>query len=81
MKSVAYTLGAKEEFSARLFESFFSLSQSNRLFPLIWFQAAPAVFYLSVEFVEDLIVVEDHWADWGFSLQKGFLPIKAVIEK
>ena len=60
MKSIGYPLGAKEEFAARFFESFFSLSQSNRLFSLIYFQSAPAVLYLSIDFVEDLIVVEDH---------------------
>ena len=58
MKSVGYPLGAKE--FAAIFRVVFSLSQSNRLFSLICFQAAPAVLYLSVEFVEDLIVVEDH---------------------
>ena len=58
MKSVGYPLSAKEEFAARFFR--FLFSQSNRLFSLICFQAAPVVLYLSVEVVEDLIVVEDH---------------------
>ena len=60
MKSVDYPLGAKEELAARFFELFFLSSQSNRLFALICFPAAPAVLNLLVEFVEDLIVVEDH---------------------
>ena len=51
-----------ERIHREIFRVVFSLSQSNRLFSLVWFPAAPAVLYLSVEFVEDLIVV-DHWAD------------------
>ena len=51
-----------ERIRLEIFLVVFSLSQINRLFSLICFQAAPAVLYLWVEFVEDLIVV-DHWTD------------------
>ena len=37
-------------------------------FRILCFQAAPAVLYFSFEFVEDLIVVEDHWADSTLAL-------------
>ena len=57
------SFGCQGRIRRETFRVVFSLSQSNRLFSLICFQAAPAVLYLSVEFVEDLIVVEDHWAD------------------
>ena len=59
MKSVGYP-GCKRRIRREIFRVVFSLSQSNRLFSLICFLAEPAVLYLSVEFVEDLIVVEDH---------------------
>ena len=54
------SFGCERRIRREIFRVVFSLSQSNRLFSLTCFQAAPAVLYLSVEFVEDLIVVEDH---------------------
>ena len=42
-------------------------------FRILCFQPALVVFYLSVEFVEDLIVVEDHWADSTLALVHFYL--------
>ena len=57
------SFGCERRIRREIFRVVFSLSQSNRLFSLICFQVALAVSYSSVEFVEDLIIVEDHWAD------------------
>ena len=56
-------LWVRKKNSPRELLSRFFISQNNRLFSLICFQAAPAVLYFLVEFVEDMIIVEDHWAD------------------